>query len=70
MVGDYGSFQEADEAATRMDLNKMECLGSRDRHHKHRGRKPVRTEISRIQLDPSQLEQSGVTLPIENSRKS
>ena len=26
MVGDYGSFQEADEAATRMGLNKMECL--------------------------------------------
>ena len=26
MEGGYGSFQEADEAANRMDLNKMECL--------------------------------------------
>ena len=26
LVGDYGSFQEADEAASRMGLNKMECL--------------------------------------------
>ena len=26
LVGDYGSFQEADEAATEMGLNKMECL--------------------------------------------
>ena len=26
MAGDYGSFQEADEAATRVGLNKIECL--------------------------------------------
>ena len=26
LVGDYGSFQEADEAATELGLNKLECL--------------------------------------------
>ena len=26
LVGHYGSFQEADEAATELGLNKMECL--------------------------------------------
>lgn len=26
LVGDYGSFQEADKAATMMGLNKTECL--------------------------------------------
>ena len=59
-----GSGRGCDKNGPEQARVPLQTRGSRNRHHQHRGRKPVRREISRMQLDPSQLEQSGVMLPI------
>ena len=42
----------------------VQTRGRGDRHHQHPAGNSVKTEVSRMQLDPRQLEESGITLPI------